>query len=214
MKNLLSGLLKAYALLAAFAVALAALVVGQLFWKGAITGERVHQALQTLRSGPAAEVSEPEKKPTEGIGERERILEKRAQEAQKLEDRTVARLTLIRAEQETLDRKRAEAIAALVETKKAQEEFARTKSDAELDANVPILSRMEAPGIVSVLKSGDDARFVRYLRALRPSKAAEVLEALRTDPQFEEEFRRLPPDAPAGAKPRAERLNEEFKKSP
>jgi hypothetical protein len=71
---------------------------------------------------------------------------------------------------------------------------------------------MEAPGIVSVLKSGDDARFVRYLRALRPAKAAEVLEALRTDPQFEDGFRRVPADAPPGTKTRFERLNEEFRK--
>jgi hypothetical protein len=73
---------------------------------------------------------------------------------------------------------------------------------------------MEAPGIVAVLKDGDDASFVRHLRAMRPSKAAEVLEALRVDPQFEQEFRKVPPDAPAGAKPRMQRLNEEFQKSP
>src|SRR6185295_11400907 len=97
---------------------------------------------------------------------------------------------------------------AAEEAKKAQAEFAQTKSDAELSANVPILTRMEAPGIVAVLKSGDDARFVRYLRALRPSKSAEVLEALRTDPQFEDEFRRVPPEAPAGSRPRFERVNE------
>ena len=113
-----------------------------------------------------------------------------------------------------LERKRKEAVAAAADAKKAQDELALTKSDAELAANVPILSRMEAPGIVSVLKSGDDARFVRYLRALRPGKAAEGLEALRVDPQLEDEFRRVPPDAPPGTKTRTERLNEEFKKAP
>ena len=56
--------------------------------------------------------------------------------------------------------------------------------------------------------------FVRYLRALRPGKAAEVLEAIRTDPQFEDEFRRVPQEAPAGTKTRSERLLEEFKKAP
>jgi len=156
----------------------------------------------------------PERKPADGLAERELILEKRTQELQKLDERTATRLALIRAEQDTLEAKRKDAVAAAEEAKKAQAEFAQTKSDAELSANVPILTRMEAPGIVAVLKSGDDARFVRYLRALRPSKSAEVLEALRTDPQFEDEFRRVPPEAPAGSRPRFERLNEEFRKAP
>jgi hypothetical protein len=214
MKDFFKGLLKAYAILAAYALALAALVVAALFWRGAVTGERVQAAFQALRARPPAPDAEAVKRPLDSLSEREQILEKRSLELQKLEDRTVSRLIQIRAEQEGLDAKQKEAALAAAGAKKAQEDYAQTKSDAELSANVPILSRMEAPGIVSVLKSGDDARFVRYLRALRPGKAAEVLEALRTDPQFEEEFRRVPPEAPPGTKSRAERLNEEFKKAP
>jgi hypothetical protein len=214
MKDLFKGLLKAYAILAAYALALAALVAAALFWRGVVTGERVQAAFQALRARPPAPDVEAAKRPIDGLSEREQILEKRSLELQKLEDRTVSRLIQIRAEQEALDAKQKDATLAAAGAKKAQEDYAQTKSDAELSANVPILSRMEAPGIVSVLKSGDDARFVRYLRALRPGKAAEVLEALRTDPQFEEEFRRVPPEAPPGTKSRAERLNEEFKKAP
>jgi hypothetical protein len=40
------------------------------------------------------------------------------------------------------------------------------------------------------------------------------MEALRTDPQFEQEFRRVPADAPPGAKARMQRLHEEFQKTP
>lgn len=217
MKSFLVGLLKAYAVLAAWAVAILAMVVVVLFWRGALTGPRVEAALQALRgrsAPPPAPPAPAEKKPADALAEREQILEKRSQDLQKLDERTATRLALIRAEQETLERKRQDAVAAAAEAKKAQEELNQTKSDAELAANVPILSRMEAPGIVSVLKTGDDARFVRYLRALRPGKAAEVLEALRTDPQFEDEFRRVPSDAPPGTKSRAERLNEEFRKAP
>lgn len=213
MKNLLLGLLKAYALLAAWAVALIAIAAGVLFWRGDLTRPRAEAAWQALRGRPAAvEPVVVEKKPADSIAERERILEQRSQELRKLDERAGVRLALIRAEQETLEQKRKEALAAAAEARKAREELAVGRSDAELEANVPILSRMEAPGIVSVLKSGDDARFVRYLRALRPGKAAEVLEALRTDPQFEGEFRRVPSDAPPGTKTRAERLNEEFSK--
>jgi hypothetical protein len=214
MKEFFKGLLKAYAILAAYAVALAAIIVAALFWKGAVTGERVQAAFQALRASAPARDPEAAKRPAGGIAEREQIVENRTLELQKLEDRTVSRLSQLRAEQQALDAKVKEAAVAAAEAKKAQEDYAQAKSDAELSANVPILSRMEAPGIVSVLKSGDDARFVRYLRALRPGKAAEVLEALRTDPQFEEEFRRLPFEAPPGTKTRAERLNEEFKKAP
>jgi len=214
MRKFFGWLLKAYAFLAAYAVALVALIAATLFWTGAVTGERMKAAFQTLRARPSAPEPPTEKKSADGVAERERILERRTRELQKLDERTGTRLTMIRAEQEALDRKRQEAAAAMAEAKKAQEDIAQTKSDAELAANVPILSRMEAPGIVSILKSGDDARFVRYLRALRPGKAAEVLEALRIDPQFDEEFRRVPSDSPPGTKARAERLNEEFKKAP
>lgn len=215
MKNFFAGLMKAYALLSAYAVALLLVLTVALFGSGALTGERVDAALRALRGRPAAAPAPVEaKKPSEGVAEREQILEKRTQELRKLDERTAARLALIRGESEALDRKRQESAAAAAEAKKALDELSTARSDAELAANVPILSRMEAPGIVAVLKTGDDARFVRYLRALRPGKAAEVLEALRTDPQLEDEFRRVPSEAPPGTKSRAERLHEEFQKAP
>lgn len=214
MNKFFSGLLRAYAIAAAWVVALLLLTAGLLARSGALGGDRLQAAWQALRSGQPEPAPAPERKPADGLAEREQILAKRSQELQKLDEQTAARLAMIRAEQAALEAKRKEALAATDEAKKARAEFAQAKSDAELDANVPILSRMEAPGIVAVLKSGDDARFVRYLRALRPSKSAEVLEALRSDPQFEEEFRRVPVEAPAGTRPRFDRLNEELRKSP
>jgi hypothetical protein len=214
MKELLSGVLKAYAAAAGYAVAVFFLIVAVLLLTGAITGERLDAAFNALRGRRPESPVAMEKKPSDGLVEREQILEKKTLELQKLEERTLARLSLIKAEQESLDRLRKTAETASAEAKAAQKEFSTLKSDAELDVNLPILSRMEAPGIVAVLKDGDDGRFVRHLRAMRPSKAAEVLEVLRVDPQFEQEFRRVPPDAPAGTKPRMQRLNEEFQKTP
>jgi hypothetical protein len=214
MNSFLSGLLRACTVLAAYAMALLVLVVAILFLSGALTRERVRESYQVLRGRAPLALRPVEAPPPESLAERERILEKRTQELQKLEERTTARLAMIRAEQETLERKRQESLAAGAAARKAQEDALQANWDAELSANVPILSRMEAPGIISVLKAGDDARFVRYLRALRPGKAAEVLEAIRTDPQFEDEFRRVPPDAPPGTRTRAEKLLEEFKKAP
>ncbi len=214
MKTLLIGFLRAYAAVAGYAVAVFFLIVAVLLLTGAITGERLEVAFGALRGHRPEPVVVAEKKPSDGLAEREQILEKKTQELQKLEERTLSRLSLIKAEEESLDRKRRAAEAASAEAKKAQREFAATKSDAELDVNLPILSRMEAPGIIAVLKDGDDASFVRHLRAMRPSKAAEVLEALRVDPQYEQEFRRVSSDAPPGTKPRMQRLNEEFQKTP
>jgi hypothetical protein len=213
MRSFLGGLLRGYAVLAAYGLAVLAIAIAALFWNGALDRGRVREAFRVLRGRPAEAVPAPDPRPTDGISEREQILARRTAELQKLEERTTARLAMLRAEQEALERKRQESLVATADAKKAQEDLSQVTSDAELAANVPILSRMEAPGIVSVLKAGDDARFVRYLRALRPSKAAEVLEALRTDPQFEEEFRRVPQEAPPGTKSRAERIHEEMRKS-
>ena len=43
-------------------------------------------------------------------------------------------------------------------------------------------------------------------------EAERAFDFLRTDPQFEEEFRRVPPDAPPGTKTRFERISDELKK--
>lgn len=213
MKNFLTNLLRAYAALAVVALTVLAVAIGALAWTGTLTADRARSAYRALRGIPSPEAP-AEKKPADGSEERELILNRKAQDLQKLEDRTVARLSLIKAEQEALESKRLESLSAVKEAKQAQDEYTQIKTDAEVAANVPILSKLEAPGIVSVMKGWDDARFVRYLRAMRPGKAAEVLEALRTDPQLEDEFRKVPPDAPPGSRTRAERLNEEFKKAP
>src|SRR6185295_9953089 len=144
MRNFFAWLLKAYAVVAAFALALFVLIVVVLFWNGLLSRSRVDAAWQGLRGRSKAADRIVETRPADGIAEREQILEKRAQELQKVEELTTTRLALIRAEQETLERKRQEALAATVEAKKVQEENAQIKSDAELAANVPILSRMEA----------------------------------------------------------------------
>jgi hypothetical protein len=214
MKELLGQFLKVYAALAGYAVAVLALILLVLAGSGALTAARVRAAFDALRGKAPAPAVAAEKKPAEDLPEREQILEKRTLEVQRLEDRAALRLSQIKAEQEALDRKRADAATVLADAARVRQDAADSKSDAELAATVPILSRMEPAGVVAILKDGDDARFVRHLRALRPTKAAEVLEALRTDPQFEQEFRRVPPEAPPGTKPRGQRLNEEFLKSP
>ncbi|HZE96532.1 MAG TPA: hypothetical protein VE981_05875 [Planctomycetota bacterium] len=214
MKELLVWILKVWSALAGYAAAVLLLIVAILAGNGALTGPRVAAAFDALRGRAPAAAPVVVKKPAEDLSEREQILEKRSQELARLDERAAARLSLLKAAQEILDRKRVDADAAAAEAKKARQELDAARSDAEITANVPILSRMEPAGVVAVLKDGDDAAFVRHLRALRPTKAAEVLEALRTDPQFETDFRRVPAGAPAGTKPRVQRLNEEFQKTP
>lgn len=214
MRSALSWILRAYAVAAAYGVALALIVGVVLAWRGDLTRERARAAFQALRGRTPVPEPAPGKKPADGIAEREEILQKKTQELGKLDELAARRLAMIRAEEAALARRRDESAAAAAEARKAREEYDLARSDAELAADVPIFSRMEPAGIVAMLKGGDDARFVRTLRALRPGKAADVLESLMTDPQFEEAFRRVPADAPTGTKSRAERITEEFRKAP
>ncbi len=196
---------------AAAGLLLAALIaIGvALFAAGAVDGERLEAALRGLREGPPAPAEAP-KAPApaaaEGTGKEEDL--------RRLEGRVTARLAQVDAERARL----AEETARLRADREAFERrrLASTQggSDADLAANVPILSRMDGASIVTVLQGWDDATFVRYLRALKPGKAAEVIDALQNDPSFEQEFRRPPPGAPRGTRPRAALLMEEFKKAP
>jgi hypothetical protein len=207
MRKTLEVLIRAYAAFAAYAVALTALIALVLFATGSIDGARVRAAVEALRRGPPPA-------PAAAAPASASAQDPRRAELRRLEEHAADTLAKIRGERELLDAQRREAAATIAEAKKTREEMARVRNDAEIEANLPMLSKLDAAGIIAILRESDDARFVRYLRALRPSKAAEVLEALRTDPQFEADFRRVAVGAPAGAKPRVEQLNEELKKAP
>jgi len=209
---------RVYAGVSALLVAAAISVGCVLALSGAVRADRLAAAITVLREGvrpPAAPVpAEPG-----GLGEAERrqaadALSKREEELRRLDVRVAARQAQVEA-----DRIRVAEAAARLKTERERfdqerQDTVQTKTDADLAANVPILSKLDGASVVAVLKGGDDATFVRYLRALRPSKAAEALEALQNDPKFETEFRRLPPGAPVGARTRAELLMEEFRKAP
>jgi flagellar motility protein MotE (MotC chaperone) len=221
MKNLVAALVRAYAAVAAYTLALLAVIAVVLFSSGALTAERVGEAVTVLRTPKEKTVertpahSDEERRELEGTQRsRQETLDLREHELQRLDTRVAGLLGTVRRDQDDLAAGRRKLREDQDLLRKDQEALAAAKSDAEVAANLPILSKMDGAGIVSLMKSWDDARFVRYLRAMKPGKAAEVLETVRTDPLFETEFRRLPEDAPAGAKTRAERLVEEFKRVP
>ncbi len=218
MVNFFGMLVRAYAALSGYVVALLLILVVVLLGTHTLSPERVKEALAVLRRKPeaAAKAAAPgAPKPAEAPSpERERQLERKAEELRRLEDRVGSQIAQMRGEQEALEKRRQDALAAEAAALKARQGLARAESDAEMTANLPILSKMDGAGIVGLLKGWNDPRIVKYLRALKPGKAAEVIEAIRTDPQFEEEFRRVPADAPPGTKSRAERLSEEFSKAP
>jgi hypothetical protein len=221
MKNLLAAMVKAYAAVTAYTVALFAVMAAVLFWSGALTGERVREAMAVLRTPTEKPV---DRSPFLSDGERRELdrtqrsrqetLDSRERELQRLDSRVVGLLAQVRKDQDDLAVARKKLKEDQDQLKKDQETLAAAKTDAEAAANLPILSKMDGAGIVSLMKGWDDPRFVRYLRAMRASKAAEVLETVRTDPLFEQEFRQLPEDAPPGSKTRAERLFGEFKRVP
>jgi len=221
MKNLVSAILKVYAAVAAYAVTLVAAVVIVLFSTGAVTPERLKESVAVLRApkekaperGPA--LSDDERRELDKTQrQRQETLDLREKDLQKLESRVTGLLSQVRKDREDLDGSRGLLQVEQEQLRKDREDLATARTDAEIAANLPILSKLDGPGIVQILRYWDDPRFVRYLRAMKPAKAAEVFETLRSDPQFEPEFKRLPDDAPPGAKTRAERLIEEFKRVP
>lgn len=215
MKEILSSLLRIYAGLTAIGAALVAVAAAALFASGALTGERLSDALRVVREGPPRPVAP--RPPGEEAALREEVrraaedaLARRQEDLRRLETRVAARALLVEADRARLEedrRRHAETAAQL----RAERESAGTSGAEEASSILPLFSRMEGAEIAEAMKDWDDARIVRMIRSLRPTKAAEVIAALRTDPRFEQEFRRPPAGAPKGTKTRLERLFEALK---
>jgi DNA repair exonuclease SbcCD ATPase subunit len=213
-------LARAYAVLAAYLLAFAALIVGILLSQGLVTREKAAKALEILRmppeKAPPSDPSSPEeaaRRAEEARIARGDALDARERELQKLLERVSSRTGQLENERRRLESERLLFDQARAAAEKAKADLVTAESDAVMASNLPILSKMDGAGIVSVLRHMDDPSFVRYLRALKPSKAVEVLDAVRNAPELEAEFRRVPSEAPKGAKTRAELLMEEFKKA-
>jgi hypothetical protein len=190
------------------ALLVAGLVLGA---SGAVTAERLQDAARVLRDGlppPPPPPAEPPRVVDDGARRQAaEAMARREEDLRRLEGRVAARQAQADAERLRL----VEEAARLKEDRERQDVGG---IDADLAANVPILSKMDGASIVTALRGADNATFVRYLRALRPGKAAEVLDALQNDPTFEQEFRRPAAGAPRGARTRADLLMEEFRKAP
>jgi hypothetical protein len=199
MMRVLAWVGRVYAVVAAFTGGLLVAVAAVLFATGALTAERLRAAAEALRA-PAPAAAPPAAPPAAAP----------SGDLEALEAFVSARLLQLEREREELERRRRELREAEGRARREAEGRAVAAAEAELTANVPIFSRLEGADLAALLRGWDDATIVRYLRALRPSKAAEVLEALRTGPEFEEEFRRAAP----GRKPRLEAILEEFRKPP
>lgn len=167
-----------------------ALLAAILFATGTVTWAGLRQGVSALRvpepAPPAAPPSrvDEEWRDLEAAGRRQaETLAKMREELRRAEDLLALRVA-------ELEKERREA-----EARRRQEEAGRAAAaaEAEVAANVPILSRMEPDALAGLMRDWDAARVVRYLRALRPSKAAEVLEALGPRAAaLREEFLRTP----------------------
>jgi hypothetical protein len=219
--RLLAGFLRGYAVVSAYTLALLIAVGLILLGSGTVTVERLREAARVLKKGtppPAPRIPpklQAEWAELEAARHRqEATLDNRKQELRKLDDMTSGRLAQIERERGDLDKLRRETQDSLGKLEKERLALAQAKADAEVEANLPVFAKLEGTSLLALIRGYDDPRIVRYLRALKPAKAAEVLEAMRTDPQFEKDFRQLPADAPSGAKTRAEQIMEELKKAP
>ncbi len=224
MKKALAILKRAYVAGAAWAVALAALLGAILFATGTITWSGVEDAVAALRKRrpppPARGVPREKDATEEEIRLKsareafEREKEMRDAELKRLDDRVTLRLAELEKERKGIEEKRREHEAQLEAVRKGIQSAEAAKFAQELEANLPILMRMDGATVLALMKGWDDARIVRYLRSMRPAKAAEVLEAMNADALFEQDFRLPPPGTPPGTPTRAQRLMEAFAKAP
>ncbi len=121
----------------------------------------------------------------------EDALRTRKAEIDRLDAIVSARLGALEAERRRLEEARQAHDLAEARLLNRQEALAARESDAELEANLPIFSRMDGVAILALVKGWDDARLARYLRAMRPMKATEVLEAMNLDPDYQARAGRL-----------------------
>ncbi len=184
--------------LAIFALALLA--------SGTLPPGRLADAARALAGkgpAPAPAPGPPAEADWKRLGEAQRraeaVLRGRRAEIDRLDDAVSARLVGLRAERGRLEEARRAAQEAEARLRARMEDLSAAEEDAEMRANLPILSRMDGASILELVKGWEDARVARYLRAMRPSKSAEVLEAMRLDPRHQD---------------RAARVMEELKRPP
>ena len=212
MKSAFAFLLRIYAGLTALGTALLAVAGAALFASGALTGERVGETVRVLREGPAPPVvrertGEEQRREAARRAAEETIV-RRHEELRRIETRVSARVLLLEADRARFEEERRRHAEAEAQLRAERESPGPSGSEEAVSTNVALFSRMEGAEVAEAMKDWDDARLVRTLRALRPSKAAEVLSAFRTDPRFEAGFRRPPSGAPRGARTRLERIFE------
>src|SRR5204863_3965888 len=90
---------------------------------------------------------------------REETLAAREHDLERLDARLTGMLAAVRRDLDDVAAARRKLKEDQDQLRKDQEALASTRSDAELAANLPILSKMDGPGIVSLMKGWDDARF-------------------------------------------------------
>ena len=221
MKDLLVTFLKGYAFMAGWTLALVAITVLLLFSSGSLTTEKTSAAWTVLQEGaPPPQIPVPEgmekewRKLQKSRARAKETLDRRREDLRRLDVLTADRLARIEKELAELEKRRAEVDREAAALKERKDAAAAADVDAELEANLPIFAKLDGASLLDLMKGWEDERIVRYLRALKASKAAEVLEAMRADPAFEAGFRMLKKGAPPGTLTRAERIMEEFKKTP
>lgn len=187
--------------------AVAATMLAALWAAGALSADRLEAAARALR-GETAAAPAPRAEDEALKRQSEAALEQRRQELERLDARLAARQAQLDA-----DRARADEAAARFQAERQRLETQRAQAgvgEAEAAANAAIFDRMDPADLIALLKRWDNDAFVLHLRAMRPSRAAEILELLQRDPRFEE-FRRPSPGSPKGAPTRLDAILNQMK---
>ena len=109
----------------------------------------------------------------------DRTFATREEELKSFQDKTRLDLQRMEKDREDLEKLRAQASLDLASAKAERKLLTEEKIDAVTEANLPIFSKMEGQELADLMVSWKDPEIVRYLRLLKASKSAEVLQAMQ-----------------------------------
>lgn len=109
----------------------------------------------------------------------DRTFATREEELKSFQDKTRLDLQRMEKDREDLEKLRAQANLDLASAKAERKLLTEEKIDAVTEANLPIFSKMEGQELADLMVSWKDPEIVRYLRLLKASKSAEVLQAMQ-----------------------------------
>ena len=187
----MSHIMKVLQLISVLFLVIVAIVFFILYSNGSLTEERLNLVSKALRgeiedSTDKKTVSLPDKeaqvkaKEESAQPDKENMLKKRESELSKTE----SVLALWKADLEIREKSLQEKEKRFSSPEMLIPETAKAEQERNFQSNIAIMEKMEVADVVNILKVWDDKTIAGYIRAIKPSKAAEIIRILSQNSQF------------------------------